>query len=231
VINAWARSGSSSAAEKAEALFRRVQELDESEWPDVKPNTIMYTSVIKAWANAGDPDRAELLLKQMYEDYMLHGNSEVKPNKFSFNSVLSAWSKSSSPNAVDSAEALLRKMTELKKHGVLDSSPDVVSYNCILHTLAKRRSYPQAVAKAESLMEEMIEIATETGDKSVVPNLITYTALFRILAAASALPDTAERAKKWLDRAKEHGISDDRFLLDQFQTIARKAEGIHGPDQ
>ena len=230
VIKAWARSGSSSTAEKAEALLRRVQELSENEWPDVKPNAVMYTSVIHAWANAGDPDRAELLLKQMYEDYMLNGNSEVKPNKYSFNTVLAAWAKSPSQNALDSAETLLRKMIELNDTGVLDSRPDVGSYNCLLNALSRRTGSVQTVSKAESLMQEMDEAATKTGDKSILPNLITYTALFRILAATD-LPDTADRVEMWLKRAKDQGISDDRFLLDQFLTKAQKTRVTQEPNQ
>jgi pentatricopeptide repeat protein len=228
VINAWGKSGSAMAVEKAEALLWRVHDLHEnSGWPDdSKPNDIMYTSVISAWAKAGNPDRAELILKNMYEDCMLHGNTNVKPNNWAFNSVMFAWSKSPSPLAVDSAEALLRKMIELNENGVLDSRPDVVSYNILIQTILRRKmNYPEAVAKAESLVQEMIEIEATTGFAGVMPNLITYTALFRILAA-SHLPDRAEKAKYWLEKAKEHGISEDRFLLDQYQTMARQCEAL-----
>jgi pentatricopeptide repeat protein len=229
VINAWGKSGSAKYAEKAEALLWRVHDLHEnSGWPeDAKPNVIMYASVISAWAKAGNPDRAELILKNMYEDYMLNGNAKVQPNNWAFNNVMFAWSKSTSPHAVESAEALLRKMIELNENGVLDSRPDAASYNILIQTILRRKmNYPEAVAKAESLVQEMIEIQATTGFAGVVPNLITYTALFRILAA-SHLPDRAEKAKYWLEKAKEHGVSEDRFLLDQYQTMARKCEALH----
>jgi hypothetical protein len=220
VIKAWAKSGSASVAEKAEALLRHMQELDQNnkEWQGVQPNARLYTSVIQGWANAGAPERAEILLKQMYEEYRLHGNSDVKPNIWSFNSVLSAWTKSPSPQAFESSEKLLRNMTELYENDVLDILPDVVSYNCVLQTLAKRRGDPEAVAKAESLMEEMVKIGSRK------PNIITYVALFRILAGSNA-PDRADKAKTWLEKSKEQGVSEDRFLLDQYHTMTQQCEG------
>jgi hypothetical protein len=50
-----------------------------------------------------------------------------------------AWSKSTSPHAVDLAKALLCKMIEPNKNGVLDSRPDAASYNILIHTILRRK--------------------------------------------------------------------------------------------
>jgi pentatricopeptide repeat protein len=86
-INAMAQSGSLTCAEKAEAMLRRLQELNSKDehWLDVKPNAILYTSCIHAWAKAGIVHRAESLLKEMYEECTLHGNTDLKPNRRTFN--------------------------------------------------------------------------------------------------------------------------------------------------
>jgi pentatricopeptide repeat protein len=219
VINAFARSGSDEAAERAEKLLELAHTLHNDGWSGAEPNAVMYTSVIKAWAKAGNPDRAELLLKRMYEDYTLNGNTNVKPNIWSFNTVLAAWSKGSPTGAVESAEKLLRKMIDLNEQGILDSRPDTVSYNCLLHTLArKRKSFPDASAKAESLVEEMLEIAKATRDKAVLPNEITFTALFKILNSCGP-DDKAERAKYWAEKIQDKRILDDPFVANQLEQL------------
>jgi pentatricopeptide repeat protein len=219
VINAFARSGSDDAAERAEKLLELAQTMHNDGWIGAEPNAVMYTSVIKAWAKAGNPDRAELLLKRMYEDYTLNGNTNVKPNIWSFNTVLAAWSKGSPTGAVESAEKLLRKMIDLNEQGVLDSRPDTVSYNCLLHTLArKRKSFPEASVKAESLVEEMLEIAKTTRDEAVLPNEITFTALFKILNSCGPV-DKADRAKYWAEKIQDKRILDDPFVANQLEQL------------
>jgi pentatricopeptide repeat protein len=223
VINAWAKSGSRTAAEKAEALLWRVYALHESGWPDMEPNTQIYTSAIHAWANAGDPERAETLLKKMYEEYMLHGNKSVKPNIWSFNSVIVAWRKSHSATAFESAESLLRLMIELHDEGDLDCRPDAVSFNCLLRTLSQRRGDPTAFYKGEALVMEMLQRASESRDKAGLPNLDTFTTLFRLMAVCK-IPDHAAKSQFWLKTAKELGLSDERFLLDQYLTAYRQLD-------
>jgi pentatricopeptide repeat protein len=223
VINAWAKSGNKTAAEKAEALVWRVYDLHERGWPDMEPNTQIYTSAINAWANAGDPERAEALLKKMYEESVLHGNKNVRPNAWSFNAVLAAWWKSSSPKAFESGEALLRLMIELNDKGELDSRPDAVSFNCLLHKLTQRRGDHCAFDKGESLVKEMIQRASKSEDLAVQPNLNTLTTLFRLIATSN-IPDQGEKKEFWLKKASELGLSEERFLLDQYLTTQLENE-------
>lgn len=220
VINAWARSATPTAATRAEKLLELAQKLHSDGWRDLEPNSIMYTSVINAWAKAGNPHRAELLLKKMYEDFTLNGNSKVKPNLWTFNTVLAAWSKSSKSSAVESAEALLRQMIDLNKQGILDSRPDTISYNCLLHTLARRRkTYTEASQKAESLVQEMLDNSNASSkDDSILPNEITYTALFKIFAACDSI-DKQEKAKFWVEKIHDKRILNDSFVRDQLKQL------------
>lgn len=224
-INAFARSGNDEHAERAERLLELAQEMHDNGHKGLEPNAVMYTSVIKAWAKAGNPNRAELLLKRMYEDYTLNGNTNVKPTIWTFNTVLAAWSKGSPSGGVESAEKLLRNMIDLKKQGMVDSQPDTVSYNCLLHALArKRRSYPNASAKAQLLVEEMLEVARTEGDEHVQPNEITYTALFKILNSCGSV-DRAERARYWVEKIRDKRILDDSFVADQLKQLGWPANG------
>ena len=234
VINAWARTGSSKAAEKAEALLHQVQELHNSQgWPDVdvKPNTVMYTAVINAWANAGNAKRADLLLQQMYQEYAVEHNHDVKPGIRTFNTVLSAWSKSHQPDALEHAQALLRKMRELYESGLLDCNPNVISYNTILQNMSKQRNKPQEVEKAESYIQEMIQLATAssctTSEKKndTMPNEISLTALIKTIAGNSNDPDRAKRAKHWVTFMEDYGIPSNAFIQDQVRKMEQQASG------
>ena len=223
VINALAKSGSQEAAEKAETMLWRVFELHDQGWPNMEPNSRIYTTAIHAWANAGNPDRAESLLKKMCEDYLVHGHTNVKPNLWSFNAAISAWCKSSKSQAFESAEALLRLMIDLNQKGDIESQPDAVSYNSLLHKLSQIgcNGDPTVFEKAASLVKDMIQ-ASETGGggggDNVVgrtefqPNLITFKALFRLMAISDV--KDKEKVIFWLKVANEFGLSEDQFLHD-----------------
>lgn len=71
-ITAWSRSGSKGAAQKAEGLLQRMEELYEAGNTNLQPSSRVYTSVISAWAKSNDPGsalRAEILLKLMWGLY------------------------------------------------------------------------------------------------------------------------------------------------------------------
>ena len=225
VLKAWSKSGSIQGAHKAEELLRRIIELrKEEQWKYLNVNTIHYTTVLNAYANAGEPEHAQRLLREMFEESLVHGNSEVQPNIRSFNAVLSAWSKTSAPDAFQSAEELLVRMGELYENGALEGPPDTISYNCVLNTLAKNvNRVPDAVEKAESLVNNLLKRLASSGSVAFRPTVVTFTALVRIIAASN-LPDKSAKATYWLEKAKELGVTDERFLLDQFQTRILESE-------
>ena len=64
-----------------------------------RPDTIIYSTVINAWAKQGNALRAEAMLERMTNDYK-SGNQNAKPNLRTFNSLMDAWAKSTSPEAI-----------------------------------------------------------------------------------------------------------------------------------
>lgn len=266
VIHALANSRTKASAEQAEALLRRIptlyrgEESSSSETP-LRPNTVVYTTVIRAWADVGFADRAEGLLREMCQDYVggseasnEEGNPDAKPSRWTFNTVLSAWSRSRDPSSVIQAEGLIRTMkalsgtsgkeeddngTSVNRNSFLklDVSPTIVGYNSLMSTIASRSTQPDSLAKAESWMEEILVNAAaakatnakrptqsptnrrqhhgrnnKTGrvsDDSMVPNLITFKALFNIIASAGSLSNTekADRMRYWLARGTSTSLS------------------------
>jgi pentatricopeptide repeat protein len=237
VIHALAKSKSRPMAEKAEGWLRRLHSLHEAGWPDVQPNTVVYTSVISAWANVGEVGRAEALLQEMYQESFLHDNKEIQPNLRTFNTLLTAWSKSTASHSIESAESLLRKMIELANgtEGFIDSPPDIVSFNCMLSTIARHRMKKDSLAKAEFWMEELlkrpnVQDKMETpgikGSNMILqPNRITYTALFKIIAASN-VANKAERARFWLERSTNPDLLGDPFLLQRIQVMEEERSSM-----
>lgn len=50
-ITAWSRSGSKGAAQKAEVLLKKMEELHEAGNSNLQPSAQIYTSVISAWVS------------------------------------------------------------------------------------------------------------------------------------------------------------------------------------
>jgi pentatricopeptide repeat protein len=116
----------------------------------LKPNTVIYTTVIKAYADVGRVDKSEELLREMYTEYTLNNNYDVIPTIFTFNTVLGSYSKSNTNNAITKSEELIQRMKDislsssesksLSNHLLLDVTPNIVSYNSLLSTIARRCS-------------------------------------------------------------------------------------------
>jgi len=158
IMDCWAKSKRPNAGEKAEAYLREMIMMSQNSHHDddddqqtttttiVQPDTISYNTVINAYANLGDANRAQYILNTMLSqnnddknnnkseqphsminifdddvDVVLpssSSSSSVQPNVRSFNTVLMAWSKSNEKKAPEMAEAILHSM---KKQQIMDT--------------------------------------------------------------------------------------------------------------
>jgi len=96
--------------------------------PAVRPDVFTYSTVMNAWAQAGQPDRAARVLRAMYDDYLLEGNQTAKPDLHSFNTVLKAYTQSDYPDVPAKAESFFHNMRSLASKGDLDIEPDTFAY-------------------------------------------------------------------------------------------------------
>jgi pentatricopeptide repeat protein len=78
MINCWAKSNRKDAPDAAQKLLLRMKQQYNAGDESVRPNsTITYSAVISVFARAGQAERAEALLEEMYSDY-LDGNDSCK---------------------------------------------------------------------------------------------------------------------------------------------------------
>lgn len=114
------------SGEIAEKTLRRMIEAGKED-PNVRPNSVTYSTVMNAWARAGQPDRAAAVLRAMYDDY-LDGNEAAKPDLMSFNTVLKAYTKSTYNDVPEKSETFFRQMQSIASRGDLDIHPDTFTY-------------------------------------------------------------------------------------------------------
>ena len=119
---------------------------------EVRPNTVVYTTVIRAWASLGRADRAEDLLREMCQEYYHyccnHGNNinDNDNNSNNNNSNYYSWRDQ------DETAAAAAK-------------PNLWTFNTVLAAWSRSRD-PGAVQKAESLLRTMESLSLSSNSKA-----------------------------------------------------------------
>ena len=168
-------------ADRAQAILEALQDKADRGEEDFRPTAEMYSVVVAAWGEAGDPDRGEELLHQLYQDYCDRDQDKrLEPTLEIFNNLLLGWtkvpSKSLRKKACERAESILDHMAKLSSSDVLPGvKPDLTSYNTVLECWSRLGDGE----KAEELLERMIE-RWESGDHDIAPDTVSYS---RVLSA------------------------------------------------
>eukprot|EP00980_Cylindrotheca_fusiformis_P007024 scaffold1475_cov111-Cylindrotheca_fusiformis.AAC.3 len=176
LIQCWGKSEQRGAAEKAESLLRKMQQLANEEGEtDMVPDTICWNLAIQSWSRAGNGERAEALFKEMLAAYIRDRDDRQKPNIITFTAVLSGWAKTRFyRHAPKRAEQLLEQMEKLHESGALDVKPNCVSYSILLDCLAYSKKQSSA-EKAERILQKM----KQSDDHDFHPNVISYNSVIK----------------------------------------------------
>jgi pentatricopeptide repeat protein len=165
VMKAWIRRR---RPEKAQDWLRRMQDLYRNNgWQELKPNAIAYTTIIHGWAQAGNVDRAEDMLKEQLLDFQ-DGNDDCRPDARTFNALLNGWAKSKqNPQAADRCKIIIDQMLQLCSHAGWDCAPDDYSLTTAMVCITNNAG-PE---KAERLLGELLE-ATKLSPSIAMYNVI-----------------------------------------------------------
>lgn len=200
VIRAWGRT-KPGGAERAESLVRRLEEVftrEDGDRAELAPCTILYTSLISAWAQSdveSAPDRARNIfweMRQMVES----GRNNASPNTISLNAVLTAFCNH---DRIDEAREFLAKTKRAVR-------PDSKSYMTILKAYANSNA-PNAAEKAQEFLGEL-EDNYRYGDSTTKPSIRMYSQIL-VAWGNSRKNDAAFRAEEifWqLMREEDEGI-------------------------
>jgi pentatricopeptide repeat protein len=197
LLNAWSKSRSKNAPQRAEAILARMWDLCNIKKLNTKPDMVSYTCVVNCWAKSRLPtasQRAEELLRTMKILSAQQGNEGLLPNSRTFNSVLNAFAQTGDAEKV---EALLEEMNEEYSNGNSAARPDFVSYTIVLRAWSKSGSVA-APERAEAILARMWELFNSSKEDGshwqTKPNAISYTTVLHCWALS--------RDEKGADRAE-----------------------------
>ena len=177
-IDAWSKSGEKGAAQKAEMILQRMNDMyDKTQNIAIRPDKISYTAVMKAWVNSREKDSAEKcasLLSKMEQIYEETNDSKVKPDTIAYASVIDAFAKAGKPHL---SEVVLKRLESFSDDK--DRQPNTACYNMLMNAYGKRGF----IEKCESLLEKMEDSSSNSENKNTIqPNHITYTTFLDALA-------------------------------------------------
>ena len=206
VLSAWARSGSTHAGQRAEAILRWMED------DNIPANAICYNTVIDAWSRSPDEDaaeRAELLLREMEhqreakyidsdQQHVLDNNMD--PTTVTYTSVITAWARSNRSDAAERAEAVLSDMIYAHDRMRIESiRPNKLTYGAMLAAWAAS-DHPKAADRAEDILKELIDRYSQgDGDEECRPNEVMFNSVLHALSN-SGYEDATGRARELLDR-------------------------------
>ena len=175
LLNSLAKSGDIERME--EILSQMIQ----GEIDGISPDTVSFTTLLKAYRNVGTTDaaeKAESLLLQMEELYD-NGIYSVRPNAITYTTVIECYAKIQSRNAGEKAEDILRRLerrwsmndtnndTDIHVHVDQDVRPDVQAYNTVIAAYMNT----DGPEKAENFLWSMLSL----DDKiAVEPNNVSF---------------------------------------------------------
>lgn len=180
VLNALAKSSYNkrNAAKKATDI---VEWMEQSECSNTQPNIVIYTSLLKCYANDGMGYEAENLLKKMHGLYTV-GKLTERPNVISYSVVVEAYSKSKEEDAPHIAEGIVNQMQETGPR------PNLITFRNLLMCFANRGMITDTV----DLLKKMHELKHNTSLLREGPDTKMYNSVINAISK-SGDPDSAMR--------------------------------------
>eukprot|EP00536_Pseudo-nitzschia_multiseries_P007723 jgi/Psemu1/287323/fgenesh1_pg.184_\ len=172
--HSWIKSKKPEAPEKSEAILRDLQRMQRDGDKRMKPDAACWNSAISAWATAGNGERAEALFFEMVDGSKTPRSDGASPTSITLTNVLRAWVKTRSHHASDRAIALLAKMEQYYRDGILAVKPNGVNYSVVLDCLAYSRKSSTA-ERAETMLQRM----EASDDPKMHPSVVSYNSVIK----------------------------------------------------
>jgi len=200
VLNCIASSKKQGSAKKAEALLRQMDENAET-----KSNMVSLTCVLIAWARSEELD-APIQAERIFQEILDRG---MQPDRYVFGGLITAWGRSSDEDAIRKAEDYFQMIKGLEK-----SKPTVVEYTVVIQAYANYVSKNvdksrESVERAEALLAEMLN----SKDASLRPNILSYAAVLKTIAAALRIPGRGERAERVLQKMVSNKVEITPYIM------------------
>ena len=211
VISAWAKAakiGETQSGVRAQHILKRMmefrKEILDQEGPDseyaklLKPDSVVYNSVLDAWARTRTPiagTKADELLFEM-EERIRMGDHDSSPDTITYNSVINCHASSGHINAAKAAERVLKKMEIASKTNPA-VVPNTLTYNQVLKAYSTSK-LPGGTNRADVILRYMMM----SRNKNIEPDSFSFTTCLNIWAKSKE-PGKAEKAYAILNKMLE----------------------------
>ncbi|KAL7549747.1 hypothetical protein ACHAWF_013014 [Thalassiosira exigua] len=153
VLKAWGNSGGGiHAAERAEALLRKMVQFASQGYGNIKPDAISFSTVINAYSKVDPGDtsvaleRTEILLDDLEGSFISDSDANIHS---CYNAAANMIVKSGSEDSVDRVKDLMRRMKNM------DRSPGGNMYISLIEAYAKEVN-EDSIRRGQELLWEMM---------------------------------------------------------------------------
>jgi len=195
IISALTRSakrGNKKACKQALQILDRIDSISTRDDNNLmKPDAIMYTSIMDCIAKSNDPMKGKKAMDLLRKMKALHGSGQqddLKPDTVAYNTVLSALASSGDQGKKCSAKEAEQLLNSMEASGDESIAPNTVSYSTVISAWAKSRERGAADA-AVRLLRRMENLSNESksGDhplalQCIKPNTISYASTLDALS-------------------------------------------------
>jgi len=206
VLFSLSRSQKQDAPRRALAILRRMLDLANAGFKDVRPNAKSWNSVLNTFARtreAGIAASAEAVLMFMIRE-------GVKPDLFSWAAVLNAYQRNSEPGSAARADSIVRQMQRLYLAGDIEQGPDVFHFTILCSCWAKSRERI-AARRCKQILHYMLQ-QSKAGNERCTPNVRTYNSVID----AHARSKDVEEAEALLDHLISACANDSSLTPDSY---------------
>ena len=134
-----------------------LQEMERSPDVDLRPGPRQYGAIMKGFINAGDVERATLVMLRSVEAYVNGQNDGAKPLPFAFHLVATAWIRT---GELVKATLFLDKMQELYESKRIPIGPSLGTYNTLLSCWGASR-HPKKTMYATKLESKIAALHSD----------------------------------------------------------------------
>lgn len=179
-------AGAVKAARVLEDILQRAEK------DHFRPSIKIYNAVMHVWAKAGQPQNAELMLRDLCEKAFDSGS--CMPDQISFTTVIDAWAKSGRPEAPDRGEEVLALLQQFSDFCFQRTArPNAITLTAVMNCWAKS-SRKEAPDRAEAILRRMIR-SYKDGDPELRPSLVSFNTCMNAWAQSghASSPEEVER--------------------------------------
>jgi hypothetical protein len=221
---------------KMEELLQYIHALHDNGVPDVAPNTVVYNTLLSAWArvsanpNLDAPFKAEELLRRMIS-LGERKYAQVKPDHRSYEQVIMAWGNTKRSTSGKRALFFLKKLWEAYE-ATNDESlrPQTSTYNAVL------KAYNEDSEGMEEVLIEML-VNEEKNEHFPKANSESFSTVIHGLLSserAQKCPpgEGVKRAMGWLDEVltRENQGTGIASAPDLFHGVLKAAASCPRPE-